>query len=197
MSQAGGSLVQLTVYFVSVFLLLVGSFLAFRVFVRRDYQRKGRLTLFSSFLELLIWALYMSFPYTYNPPDWPWFWSQDTQVSSVLWVLGFASVTIGLVLTFITMFWFGLRRAFGLEVNELIRTGPYRVTRNPQIMGGSLLVIGSAMQRPSWYGLGWAILYGAIAHMMVLTKEEHLRNTRGEEYERYCQRVPRYLGFPR
>ena len=64
-------------------------------------------------------------------------------------------------------------------------------------MGGALLVAGSAALWPSWYALGWLFLYAAIAHMMVLTEEEHMRNVHGEEYERYCERVPRYLGLPR
>ena len=29
---------------------------------------------------------------------------------------------------------------------------------------------------------------------MVLTEEEHLRRVFGEDYARYCDRVPRYLG---
>lgn len=185
----------LTVYLISAFLLPVAAFVVFRVLCRRDYQRRGQLGPFSAFLELLIWALYIGFPYIYNPPDWPSFWALDAH-SSALRVIGFVCITVGLALAFITMFWFGLRRAFGLQVNELIQAGPYRLTRNPQIVGGSLLVIGSSVQWPSWYALGWAILYGAIAHMMILTEEEHLLDVYGEEYERYCERVPRYLGFP-
>jgi protein-S-isoprenylcysteine O-methyltransferase Ste14 len=34
-------------------------------------------------------------------------------------------------------------------------------------------------------------------YLMVLTEEEHLRNAHGEGYAQYCERVPRYLGFPR
>jgi protein-S-isoprenylcysteine O-methyltransferase Ste14 len=49
----------------------------------------------------------------------------------------------------------------------------------------------------SWYTLGWLVLYGVIAHMMVSVEEEHLLNTYGEEYQEYCMRVPRYLGWPR
>ena len=86
---------------------------------------------------------------------------------------------------------------YWLEVDAMIQTGLYRLSRNPQIVGGSLLVIGSAVQWPSWYALGWVILYGAITHMMVLTEEEHLSAVHGEAYARYCERVPRYLGFPR
>jgi protein-S-isoprenylcysteine O-methyltransferase Ste14 len=32
-----------------------------------------------------------------------------------------------------------------------------------------------------------------VGHLMVMTEEEHLREVYGEEYERYCERVPRYL----
>jgi protein-S-isoprenylcysteine O-methyltransferase Ste14 len=32
---------------------------------------------------------------------------------------------------------------------------------------------------------------------MVLTEEEHLRAVHGEAYVRYCERVPRYIGFRR
>ena len=67
------------------------------------------------------------------------------------------------------------------------------MTRNPQIVGSALIVIGYAMYWPSWHSLGWVILYAAICHMMVLTEEEHLRRTFAEEYVRYCECVPRYL----
>jgi protein-S-isoprenylcysteine O-methyltransferase Ste14 len=188
---------QLIVYFASALLLVVAAFVVFRILVRRDYQRKGRLTPFSSFLELLIWGLYMSFPYVYNPPEWARFWSRDVPVGMALRITGLICITTGLVSAFGMMFWFGLRRAFGLKVDVLIQTGPYRVTRNPQIVGGSLLVIGSVVLWPSWYALGWMILYGVMAHMMVLTEEEHLREGYGEEYVRYCERVPRYFGVLR
>jgi protein-S-isoprenylcysteine O-methyltransferase Ste14 len=188
---------RVVVTIISAFLLVVAASLVFRIFVRRDYQRKGRLTLLSSFLELLIWALYMGFPYIYNPPEWASFWSRDVPVDTPLRVIGVICILLGLASAFGTMFWFGLRRAFGLEVNALKQTGPYRVSRNPQIVGGSLLVIGSAVLWPSWYALGWAVLYAVVAHMMVFTEEEHLRAVFGQEYELYCERVPRYLGFPR
>jgi len=187
---------QLVVYFISALLLVVAAFVVFRILVRRGYQRKGRLTPFSSFLELLIWGLYMGFPYVYNPPEWVRFWSHDVPVSTALRITGLICITIGLASAFGTMFWFGLRRAFGLKVNVLVQTGPYRVTRNPQVVGGSLLVIGSVVLWPSWYALGWMILYGVVAHMMIFTEEEHLRKVYGEEYVCYCERVPRYFGVP-
>jgi protein-S-isoprenylcysteine O-methyltransferase Ste14 len=47
------------------------------------------------------------------------------------------------------------------------------------------------------YALGWLALFVAMAHMMALTEEEHLRNIHGATYEQYCKRVPRYFGFSR
>ena len=75
-----------------------------------------------------------------------------------------------------------------------MQSGPYRITRNPQIVGGSLLVIGTTLLWPSWYALGWIALYGVVAHLMVITEEENLHRVFGEEYAQYCERVPRYLG---
>ena len=181
-------------YAISFFLLILIAFVIFRFVVRRDYQRKGRLTLVSGFLELLIWGLYLSFPYLYNPPEWVYFWSRDVSVSPPVRAIGLICTGVGLVIAFGTMFWFGLRRALGLQVNELIIRGPYRISRNPQLVGGILLVIGTAVLWPSWYALGWAALYGVVGHLMVVTEEEHLRDVYGDDYERYCERVPRYLG---
>ena len=131
------------VYAISALVLISGAFLVFRIIVRRDYQRNEHLSPFSSFLELLIWGLCLAFPCIYNPPDWPWFWKLDSR-SSVLPPIGLACIALGMALAFGTMSWFGLRRAFGLQVDALIQTGPYRVSRNPQILGGALMVIGSA-----------------------------------------------------
>ena len=104
-------------------------------------------------------------------------------------------MVVGAIIAFGTLAWFGFPRAMGLEVNVLRQSGPYRLTRNPQLLGYGLVVAGLALLWPSWYALGWASLYPVITHMMVLTEEEHLRSVFGEEYERYCQRVPRYVGF--
>jgi protein-S-isoprenylcysteine O-methyltransferase Ste14 len=185
------------VYFMSALLLVFVAFVVFRIAARLDYQRKGRLTPLSSSLELLVWCLYMGFPYLYNPPEWAWFWSPDLPVEAPLKVIGVSCTVLGLVSAFGIMLWFGLRRAFGLEVDRLVQVGAYRFTRNPQLVAGSLLVIGSTALWPSMYALGWVVLYGFVAHMMVLTEEEHLLEVYGEEYARFCERVPRYLGLRR
>ncbi len=186
-----------TVYLIYVFLLFASAFVVFRIFVRRDYRHKGRLTLFSSSLQLLIWGLYFSFPCLYNPCSWPRFWFQDPRVDPLLRIAGVTLIGLGLVVLVTAMAGLGLDRSLGRKVNVLRQAGFYRVSRNPQIVGSAPIIIGLAVLRPSWYALGWVVLFAAIAHTMVLTEEEHLRRVHGEDYARYCLRVPRYLGLPR
>jgi protein-S-isoprenylcysteine O-methyltransferase Ste14 len=182
------------IYLASALLLILAAFLVFRVLVQRDYQRHGRLTPLSSALELLVWALFMGFPYLYNPPEWVWFWRRGVPVGPLLRSAGIICITAGLLSAFGTMFWFGLRRAFGLDVNQLVQSGPYRLSRNPQLVFGILLVVGTVILWPSWYAVGWALLYGVIGHLMVLTEERHLRAVYGAEYDHFSAQVPRYLG---
>ena len=103
---------------------------------------------------------------------------------------------VGIVFGLAAMASLGFRRSCGQEENELKQTGLYGLTRNPQIVAFFPLILGIALRWPSWYALGWMVLWAAMIHMMVLTEEEHLRDVFGEEYRQYCKRVPRYIGFP-
>jgi len=102
-------------------------------------------------------------------------------------------VCIGIIGSFGTMAWFGIKRAFGMSVDGLKKAGPYKISRNPQILGGYLLVIGTSLQWPSLYMFGWILMYAIIAHWMILSEESHLLQIFGEEYKVFCSEVPRYL----
>lgn len=195
--QAHSPQAVLAVYVVSAILLFVGAFIIFRRVVRRGYEQNRRLTLFPFFLQLLIWGMFFAFPCIYNPFNWAWSQSHTHQAIPVLVSIGWTCVWIGLLILVIAMAWLGLPRSCGLEGKKLEMSGLYRTTRNPQFMGGMLLVIGYVVLWPSWYALGWVILFASMMHMMVLTEEEHLHRIFDEEYKQYCKRVPRYLGFPR
>jgi len=54
--------------------------------------------------------------------------------------------------------------------------------RNPQIVAGSLLVLGSVVLWPSWQAVVWLILYGVVGHLMVMTEEVTLLALHGEVY---------------
>ena len=173
-------------------LLLLAAYVVFRRVVRREYLTKGELSWPVSLLQLLIFIGLMSLPYLFYPPEWVNFWDLGENPTWNAY-LGFLLIILGFIIAFGTMAWFGMGRAFGRQKAEMIQSGPYRLSRNPQILGGYLLVIGVALQRPSLYALSWVVLYGIIGHLMILTEEEYLQLQFGEAYEQYCAQVPRYL----
>jgi protein-S-isoprenylcysteine O-methyltransferase Ste14 len=178
-------------------LLLLYAYLVFRLLVRRDYRERGQLGAIASLLQLSVFGGFFAFPYLFNPPEWPWFWRLSGPTPQALQVVGLGLICLGFIIAFGTMAWFGIERAFGLIVGDIITQGPYHYSRNPQVLGGYLLVIGIAVQWPSLPSAIWLVMYGLISHWMVIAEEEHLVRIFGEEYQNYCSEVPRYLGIPK
>lgn len=179
--------------FAAAVLLVLSAYIVFRLLIRRDYFLRGHLSKISSTMQLLLFIMFFSFPYLFNPPEWALFWKAKDPSSQRLFIVGLLLICSGFMVAFGTMAWFGLGRAFGLQVSGLIKAGPYRISRNPQILGGYLLVMGTLLQNLSMYMVGWMVIYVIISHWMVITEEEHLHRIYGEEYEKYCTEVPRYL----
>jgi protein-S-isoprenylcysteine O-methyltransferase Ste14 len=176
-------------YAVSSLGLVAFALLVFRVFIRASYQREGRLSWPAIFLEFIVFLFFGAFTWLDLPSGWP-----PQEVSPILRTIGWLSMAIGLSAMFILIFWFGWLRAMGRKVDILIQSGPYRISRNPQIVACFIAVVGYALLWPSWHTLGWVITFSVIVHLMVLTEEEHLRNVFGEKYLQSCAHVPRYLG---
>lgn len=180
----------LAVVAVTVELLVAGG-LVFRK-VGHDYTQHGRLTMFAVGLELLIFFLHGSASYVYLDSvtahiavGAPWFWA-----AVALLVVGFAGVFAAMArLTWV--------KSVGRDFSGLRTTGLYRFSRNPQLVAYGLVVLGYALLWPSWRGLVWVAVYAAIAHMMALAEEAHLRRVYGAAYADYCRRVPRYVGVGR
>jgi protein-S-isoprenylcysteine O-methyltransferase Ste14 len=186
--QSVSLVMGLALKLITAVLLLLAAFVTFRVFVRRDYRKKGRLTPFSSFLQLLLFFLHAMSSYVYLG-------SAQVGKDSLFFVLAILLMAAGLVLTGIAMANLGVGDVIGLTAAGLRTSGFYRYIRNPQIVTCSFFYIGCAILWPSWTGLIWLGLLWVMLPMMVLTEEEHLRRKFGEEYRRYCEETPRYFGF--
>lgn len=182
--------IQIVIYLISAGLLLSAAYYVFHHVIPGDFMAKGRLGWLASTLQLLVFTAFFCFPYLYMPPEWAWDWLPNGTWNRLA---ALVLVIAGLGGAFGIMFWFGLRRAFGVEVKGIVRTGPYTYSRNPQMLGGWLAVVGVFIYLPSWYGLVWVLIWGLIGHWMVSAEEDHLRRVFGEAYEHYCAETPRYL----
>ena len=183
---------KLIVYFGSAFLVLVTIVVILRGIVRRDYLRIGRLSPLSSASEWLLGIIWASFSYFNLPDDWP-----QIHVSLILQSAGWAAIALGVLIILWSLAGLGLRRTHGLDADFLVKTGPYRWTRNPQIIGFSLSMIGFITLWPSWHMLVSILLLVVLLQLMVITEEEHLLARHGADYFRFCDQVPRYIGMPR
>lgn len=171
---------------VAIVLPILGA-LVFRR-VGQDYERQGKLTRFSTFLEVFIFFLHGASSYVFMDSR-----LSVVDVRSPLFSLAIVLLVGGLVMLFTAMGRLGVRKALGQDVTELHCSGLYRHSRNPQILSYGLVVAGYALFWPSWSGVLWLTIYGVIAHMMIRTEELHLRKTYGDDYVEYCERTARYV----
>jgi protein-S-isoprenylcysteine O-methyltransferase Ste14 len=179
-------------YFGSALLVLLVSFVVFRVAVRRDYLRFGRLRPLIAFLEYLAIGVWVYFGYSNIPRGWP-----AVRVGFVQEVVGWILFVGGWLVALAGILSLGIRRSHGLRVPTLRQAGLYRLTRNPQAVAFLLAMTGYVVLWPTCRNAGVLVLVVVLAHLMILTEEEHLRRVFGEEFQRYCERVPRYLGLQR
>jgi protein-S-isoprenylcysteine O-methyltransferase Ste14 len=79
---------------------------------------------------------------------------------------------------------------------NLVTSGPFQFTRNPIYLGNTMLVAGAGLV----FGVGWLLVAAiaaavAVHFLAVLREERHLSITFGDEWRRYAQRVPRWIGL--
>ena len=181
---------EICIYFVGTMLLILAGILVFRFLVRRDYRHRGRLSVGVTILQSLLFFTYGGFPAVYLSSDWP-----KVHVGWFLHGFGLLLLIAGLIFLLLWMIRLGVLTSLGRGMGRLETGGIYRATRNPQALACGSFVLGFSLLWPSWFAVGWMLLYGFLIHLMVLAEEEHLARQFGEEYLDYCSRVPRYLGL--
>ncbi len=178
-------------YIVSSMILILLSFIVFRVVVRKDYSDKGRLSPVSYILEILIFALHANFPYVFLSVDWPEM--PPLPGNKIIVFSSVATIVIGLIILLFAFLNLGYRPSLGMDKNELKINGIYQYSRNPQLVGYGLVLFGFFILYLSWYSLGWFLIYLIISYFMVKSEEEFLNMKYQEEYKEYCKIVPRVI----
>lgn len=79
-------------------------------------------------------------------------------------------------------------------VARLVTTGPFRISRNPMYAGLALAYLGAALWAHSWWPLVLVPLCVLATQRLVITAEEsYLAGRFGADYQRYRDRVRRWL----
>src|SRR5262245_33122244 len=126
-----------------------------------------------------------------------WMWPRPVRSGGGLGPLGAALVALSLLLFGASVQRF---RAAGTPVparkptTAIVRTGPYRFSRNPIYLAFSILQLGIAVWVNSWWLV--ATLAGAIAlvqYVVIPREEQYLEARFGAEYRDYNAPVRRWL----
>ncbi|MBN2045571.1 MAG: isoprenylcysteine carboxylmethyltransferase family protein [Anaerolineales bacterium] len=175
-----------------LYLVFTGfGWLAFRVVVRRDYLQTGKLSAPSAFLEVLVLFIHGVISYLYMGSDFPSM--PPLEPNPEINLVGFTLIGAGLAGTLTAMTRLGFGVSVGQAAGSIRRTGLYAFTRNPRIIFYTVLLLGYCLLWTNWLTLLWLAAFLFVGHMMIVTEEEYLLETYGQEYADYCREVPRYL----
>lgn len=133
-------------------------------------------------------------------PFWLTHWKfQPPLLGLAVWrVLGAALIAFGATIVLDSFARFALQ---GLETpapvlptKHLVVTGWYRYVRNPMYVGVTSATVGQGLLFANKDTLLYGLLIWLAFHLFVFFYEEPtLRGTFGEEYERFCRNVPRWI----
>ena len=87
----------------------------------------------------------------------------------------------------------GGEETLGLE-GELQVDGLYRYSRNPQYVGYAVATVAFVLVAGSAYATVLLAIYLSWWLLLPFAEEPWLREQYGDAYERYCERVPRFVG---
>lgn len=110
------------------------------------------------------------------------------KIGSPVFVIGAILIALGLV---------GLVKALfdfkNTPLDEPVTRGIYRVSRHPQIVAASVVLLGACISIGSWLALAFWAAARILEHFGIVAEEEVCLKQYGEAYRAYLKRVPRYF----
>jgi len=112
------------------------------------------------------------------------------KIGSPVFIIGAAVAALGLV---------GLAKAlFDFQrtpPDQPVTHGMYTLSRHPQIVMSSVVLLGACIAVGSWSALLMLAVARVLSHMSILAEEEVCLKQYGDSYRAYTERVPRYFVF--
>ena len=182
---------MLTNFIVFSVAFLLFSYILFRVKVKKDYKNGQKLSLLSSVLSVIVFAVHVNSIYLIMPTKWPYLPQiPENQVVVFVFVI---MLGIGLIILFISWFKLGTKTSMGVDKNKLQTDGLYKYSRNPQLVGYGFILASFTIIWFSYLSILWFFLYIIASYFMVKSEEEFLTQKYKEEYKDYCRQVSRIV----
>jgi protein-S-isoprenylcysteine O-methyltransferase Ste14 len=158
-------------------------------FAAIDYDRTGELSRRSG---LFVWLLYLAHADSVVAAAYA-----AELVVPVPRALAMAvGVPIG-VAGFVLFLWSAVALARSIEQGgTLVTAGPFAVSRHPQNMGWTLLLLGIALAARSPLAVALVLVFMVFIHRLAILEERHLSARFGAAYAGYRDRTPRLLRMP-
>lgn len=110
------------------------------------------------------------------------------KVGSLVFMIGAILVTLGLMGLIKALFDFK-----NTPLDEPVTRGLYSLSRHPQIVMASVVLLGACIAIGSWPALVLLVVARLLEHMGILAEEEVCLKQYGESYRLYLEQVPRYF----
>ena len=161
--------------------------------VGRDYEERGELSSVASFSAWVLYLLHVGLTISAS-------WRPSKRLPVGREIAAAAGVTA--TVSGAGLFAAGIRefRSFeqmsGLETGQLVKSGPYRYSRNPQVVGWLFALLGAALAGRSAKATALVVFFFIVHKLYFPIEERHLEKTFGDEYRRYRTTTHRFLGLP-
>ncbi len=178
-------------YFSSVVLGLIVVWAILNV--RADYTSRKTLT---SYSVVIVWAAYLLHAGILIWAAVLQAWQMPVQ-PELAYPLGIVLTITGIAIPAAAIWNFrSIKRMSGLQIDEIITSGIYAWSRNPQNLGWGLALLGIAVMGRSGFALFLLALFAFSIHgYIVLLEEPYLKDVYGDVYQSYRSKTSRYLGF--
>jgi protein-S-isoprenylcysteine O-methyltransferase Ste14 len=127
----------------------------------------------------------------------PTAWRQPLFASPLADMAGAAAIVAGLIIFAAALVAFGRSWRIGIDHDrpgELVTGGIFAWTRNPIFLFLDLYFIGTWLIQRDLFFLLFAVAAVAGIHYQIRQEERFLLDHYGDDYQRYMQSVPRYVG---
>lgn len=145
---------------------------------RQDYESRGRLSTGASIAGWLLYVahLFATLAAAVRSGRPPPLREKPSMVLGVLLALPGTWFYVGAMREFQSF-----EQLSGTEPGNLVTGGPYRYSRNPQIVGWGLFLLGASIAGRSLKALLLTVAFFLVHRLYFVAEEQHLERTFGEE----------------